>query len=265
VRQRRSRQGQHRKYWRRCTPRSTVAAPAPAVPLTSRGTNHYHVHAVARAGPSCTSPKRHCCSLRYMSNWATLSTLAARWPAASCCPTKLNHASMIEGIRHSRAAKMTFAHNDPPTSTAARRARPPCQAGRVRIGLSIGRRHSAHRRNVLGIAEGARGDDVFPTRCTRSGSKGRSAAAFGARRVAHRLNGIEGPLVRSLRRGRRLYRPARQPVRFCAQGFASPSSSRGIAAGWGRQPPWPHPAPWKKDAPPNAASCTTCQPAALAG
>jgi 5-aminolevulinate synthase len=48
-----------------------------------------------------------------MSNWATLSTLAARLPGCVVLSDELNHASMIEGIRHSRAAKQTFAHNDP--------------------------------------------------------------------------------------------------------------------------------------------------------
>src|SRR6202035_4856784 len=48
----------------------------------------------------------------YMSNWATLSTLAARLPGCVVLSDELNHASMIEGIRHSRAAKLQFAHND---------------------------------------------------------------------------------------------------------------------------------------------------------
>jgi 5-aminolevulinate synthase len=49
----------------------------------------------------------------YMANWATLSTLAARLPGCVVFSDELNHASMIEGIRHSRAPKLTFAHNDP--------------------------------------------------------------------------------------------------------------------------------------------------------
>jgi 5-aminolevulinate synthase len=49
----------------------------------------------------------------YMANWATLSTLAARLPGCVVLSDELNHASMIEGIRHSRATKLTFAHNDP--------------------------------------------------------------------------------------------------------------------------------------------------------
>ncbi len=49
----------------------------------------------------------------YMANWATLSTLAARLPGCIVLSDERNHASMIEGIRHSRAPKLTFAHNDP--------------------------------------------------------------------------------------------------------------------------------------------------------
>ena len=49
----------------------------------------------------------------YMANWATLSTLAARLPGCVVLSDELNHASMIEGIRHSRVTKLTFAHNDP--------------------------------------------------------------------------------------------------------------------------------------------------------
>ena len=46
-------------------------------------------------------------------NWATLSTLASRLPGCVVLSDELNHASMIEGIRHSRARKLTFGHNDP--------------------------------------------------------------------------------------------------------------------------------------------------------
>ncbi len=48
----------------------------------------------------------------YMSNWAALSTLAARLPGCVVLSDALNHASMIEGLRHSRAETVIFAHND---------------------------------------------------------------------------------------------------------------------------------------------------------
>ena len=47
-----------------------------------------------------------------MSNWATLSTLAARLPGCVLVCDQLIHASMIEGVRHSRAEKHIFRHND---------------------------------------------------------------------------------------------------------------------------------------------------------
>ncbi|WP_375462238.1 5-aminolevulinate synthase [uncultured Enterovirga sp.] len=49
----------------------------------------------------------------YVSNWASLSTLASRMPGCVVLSDALNHASMIEGIRHSRAETQIFAHNDP--------------------------------------------------------------------------------------------------------------------------------------------------------
>ncbi len=48
----------------------------------------------------------------YVSNWAALSTLAARIPNCLVLSDALNHASMIEGIRHSRAECQRFRHND---------------------------------------------------------------------------------------------------------------------------------------------------------
>ena len=48
----------------------------------------------------------------YVSNWASLSTLGARLPNAVILSDSLNHASMIEGIRHAKCAKKIWKHND---------------------------------------------------------------------------------------------------------------------------------------------------------
>ncbi|MEL6551062.1 MAG: 5-aminolevulinate synthase [Pseudomonadota bacterium] len=48
----------------------------------------------------------------YISNWATLSTLGARIPDVVIFSDSENHASMIEGIRHSKADKVIWRHND---------------------------------------------------------------------------------------------------------------------------------------------------------
>ncbi|WP_353197940.1 5-aminolevulinate synthase [Sandarakinorhabdus sp.] len=49
----------------------------------------------------------------YVSNWAALSTLASKIPGCVVFSDALNHSSMIEGIRHSRARCHVFKHNDP--------------------------------------------------------------------------------------------------------------------------------------------------------
>jgi len=48
----------------------------------------------------------------YVSNWASLGTLASRIPGCVVLSDAGNHASMIEGIRHSRAEKVIWKHND---------------------------------------------------------------------------------------------------------------------------------------------------------
>ena len=86
----------------------------------------------------------------YMSNWATLSTLAGRIPGCVVLSDSLNHASMIEGIRHSRARCVVWRpqrrRRPAPQARCPRPGR--AEADRLRDRLLHGRRHRADRRDL---------------------------------------------------------------------------------------------------------------------
>ena len=76
------------------------------------GTNHYHVELERELADLHGKQSALLFNSGYMSNWATLSTLAAGLESCVVLSDAGNHASMIEGIRHSRAERHIFKHND---------------------------------------------------------------------------------------------------------------------------------------------------------
>ena len=77
------------------------------------GTTHHHVLLEKELADWHGKEAALLFSSGYVSNWATLGTLAAKLPNCLVLSDAGNHASMIEGIRHSRADYQVFKHSDP--------------------------------------------------------------------------------------------------------------------------------------------------------
>lgn len=76
------------------------------------GTNHYHVMLEDELAKLHEKQNALLFTSGYIANWSVLATLGRHLEGCQIFSDSNNHASMIEGIRHSKAQKYIWKHND---------------------------------------------------------------------------------------------------------------------------------------------------------
>jgi 5-aminolevulinate synthase len=89
------------------------------------GTTHYHVALEAELADLHGKPAALLFTSAYNANEATLATLPKLLPGLIIFSDALNHASMIEGVRHGKCEKHVWRHNDVAHLEALLAAAPP--------------------------------------------------------------------------------------------------------------------------------------------